>query len=564
MKNKIVIYQMLPRLFGNEMHENIPNGSMEQNGVGKFSYVNDAALRSIRRLGATHVWYTGVIEHATKTDFSAYGIRPDHHGMIKGCAGSPYAIKDYYDVNPSLARNVAKRNDEFEALLRRTKRLGLRSIIDFVPNHVAREYLSDNQPEGVEALGEKDNVSLAFDPQNNFYYIPGEALQPQFDHSMQGVPYHEEPAKATGNDQFHARPSKDDWYETVKLNYGVDYAQGRTAFDPVPGTWGKMRDILLFWAAKGVDGFRCDMAEMVPVEFWAWAIPQVKMAAPEIIFIAEIYQPHRYVDYIVRGGFDYLYDKVGLYDTLRGVICGTTPASQITQCWQQVDGYGDRMLNFLENHDEQRIASDMFAVDPMKAIPGMIVCAMISTCPVMLYSGQELGERGMDLEGYSGVDGRTTIFDYWSVDTLARWCDKRKYSLEKLTDSERALRECYSHLLKLCNSLEAVAQGEFYDITYANLDNPRYNAARCFSFLRHNDDEVLLIVVNFDGEAANVGVKIPLHAFEMTGISHRGELMVSCLYNKDGQFPIELIPDAPIALSIPAYSARIISLGSIK
>lgn len=74
--------------------------------------------------------------------------------------------------------------------------------------------------------------------------------------------YKEYPAKATGNNRFDAYPNINDWYETVKLNYGIDYQNGNTPhFNPIPDTWTKMLDILLFWAGKNIDGFRCDMAE---------------------------------------------------------------------------------------------------------------------------------------------------------------------------------------------------------------------------------------------------------------------------------------------------------------
>ncbi|MDR3268245.1 MAG: alpha-amylase, partial [Tannerella sp.] len=314
-KPKMIIYQTLPRLFGNSNHRHVPNGTLAENGAGKFSDFTPMVLYEIRQLGVTHIWYTGIIEHATQTDYSAYGISKDHRAVVKGKAGSPYAIKDYYDVDPDLAENVTLRMAEFEELVERTHRAGMKVIIDFVANHVARRYYSDTKPAIVRNLGRQDDVFKNFDPNNNFYYMPGQALTLHFEAEQEDFEYSEFPAKATGNDCFSLSPTKNDWYETVKLNYGVDYANGgSTHFDPVPDTWTKMLDILLFWAGKNVDGFRCDMAEMVPVEFWSWAIPRVK-ATKDICFIAEIYQPERYRDYIRQGRFDYLYDKVGLYDT---------------------------------------------------------------------------------------------------------------------------------------------------------------------------------------------------------------------------------------------------------
>ncbi|MDD2284650.1 MAG: alpha-amylase family protein, partial [Paludibacter sp.] len=410
--SKFIIYQVLPRLFGNHNTTNKPNGSLKENGCGKFNNFTSKALSEIKSLGVTHVWFTGVIEHATQTDYTTYGIRKDHPAIVKGKAGSAYAIKDYYDVDPDLAENVQDRMGEFERLVERTHKAGLKAIIDFVPNHVARQYASDAKPEGVRDLGETDLTDHAFHPNNNFYYLPGQPFHPQFD--VDG--YLEFPAKATGNDQFTAHPGINDWYETIKLNYGVDYMNNRQPyFDPVPDTWHKMLHILLFWAGKKIDGFRCDMAEMVPVEFWHWAIAKVKSNYPELIFIAEVYNPQEYRNFIFYGGFDYLYDKVGMYDLLRNITCHQHAATQITHAWQSLSGIEDKMLHFLENHDEQRIASDFFAGDPWKIIPALIVSATLTKAPFMLYAGQELGERGMDAEGFSGLDGRTTIFDYWGV-----------------------------------------------------------------------------------------------------------------------------------------------------
>ena len=448
-ENKLIIYQVFTRLFGNNNNHCINNGSITENGCGKMADFTAKALGEIKKLGATHIWYTGIIEHATQTDYRRYNIRPDHPAIVKGKAGSPYAIKDYYDVDPDLAKDVPERMREFENLVQRTHRSGLKVIIDFVPNHVARQYHSDMQPDGTSQLGANDDTDYAFSPYNNFYYIPQSELHGQFD--MKGAaaePYKEFPAKATGNNRFDAYPNINDWYETVKLNYGVDYQNGGTChFNPIPDTWNKMLDILMFWAEKHIDGFRCDMAEMVPVEFWEWAIPQVKVKYPALLFIAEVYNPKEYGNYLFRGKFDYLYDKVGLYDTLRAIVCGNESATAITRVWQSLGGIEKRMLNFLENHDEQRIASDFFASNPRKAIPALIVSACMNVNPMMIYFGQEFGELGMDSEGFSGRDGRTTIFDYWSVDTIRRWRNGGKFDGKMLTDNQKHLYGIYQRIL---------------------------------------------------------------------------------------------------------------------
>lgn len=555
----IIIYQLLPRLFGNNNPTCIPNGTIEQNGCGKMNDITPAALRAIRQLGATHVWYTGLIEHATQTDYSAFGIRPDHPAIVKGRAGSPYAIKDYYDIDPDLATSVPRRMDEFEQLVERTHRAGLKVIIDFVPNHVARQYHSDAKPQGTPDLGANDNVQAAFSPDNNFYYIPGQELRGQFD--MRGdapEPYREYPAKATGNDRFDAMPNINDWYETVKLNYGIDYAHGgQRRFVPTPDTWEKMRDILRFWASKGIDGFRCDMAEMVPVEFWQWVIPQIKHEHPELLFIAEVYNPAQYRDYIYRGQFDYLYDKVGLYDTLRGVACGYRPATDITRCWQSLGELQPQMLNFLENHDEQRIASDYFAGNPAKAVPAFVVSACMNTNPVMLYFGQEFGEHGMDSEGYSGRDGRTTIFDYWSLDVIRRWRNNGRYNTRLLFPAEKKLYNFYQTLLTLCNAEPALSRGQFFDLMYVNPGSLHFNPARQYAFLRKADRDLLLIVANFDGQPTDCRVLIPAHAFDYLGLPPQPAAEATDLLTRR-QFTLALAPEQPVSVPIDGYSARIL------
>lgn len=550
---KFVIYQVLPRTFVNYNTTRKHNGSIEENGCGKMNYFTPKALKAIRELGVTHIWYTGIIEHATQTDYSAYGIRKDHPAVVKGKAGSPYAIKDYYDVDPDLAVDVPNRMAEFEALVSRTHRAHLKVVIDFVANHVSRQYHSDAKPKGVEDLGETDHPEWAFSPLNNFYYIPNEKFQPLFDIGD----YDEFPAKATGNDQFTAHPSKNDWYETVKLNYGVFYTGGgEKQFDPIPNTWNKMLDILLFWAGKGVDGFRCDMAEMVPVEFWHWVIPQVKEKYPECIFIAEVYNPNEYRNYLHYGQFDYLYDKVGMYDKLRAVTSRNHAASDITHYWQAIDDIKDNMLNFLENHDEQRIASGFFCGRGICAEPAMIIAATLTRCPVMIYAGQELGEVGMDMEGFSGVDGRTTIFDYWGVRSLQAWTNNGKFDGAGLSDEQRELQNFYRKLLSLSLKEKAITQGEMFDLEYAQTD--AFNKQNNYAFLRKDDDELLLVAVNFSDRDADMQINIPREAFAYLGLPSGCHSQPTDILNDKQLGEIVLSSDIPVRLKVPRWTGKII------
>ena len=553
-----VIYQIFTRLYGNKTKNNKPNGTLQENGSAKMNDITATKLQRISRMGFTHVWFTGLIEHATQTDHTAFGISKDHPAVVKGKAGSPYAIKDYYDIDPDLAVSVPDRMKEFKALLNRTHKAGLKMVIDFVPNHVARHYHSDAAPKGVEDLGEKDDTTKGFDPQNNFYYLPGQQLRTDFARSAaQAEPYVELPAKATGNDCFNASPSRNDWYETVKLNYGIDYQGGRaTHFSPTPSTWKKMTDILLFWAEKGVDAFRCDMAEMVPTAFWSHAVAAVKKEHPDVLFIGEVYNPAQYRDYLAAG-FDYLYDKVGLYDTLRAIVCGNASASCITSCWQATDDIKEHMLHFLENHDEQRIASAYFAGNAEKAKPALAAGALMSPGAYMVYAGQEIGEAGMDAEGFSGNDGRTTIFDYWNPASLQKLTAPAFE--KKLTSEEAALYDYYQKILSLCNSRKAFAQGGFFDLQYANYGRDYgYNCDRQYSFLRHFGREVYLVAVNFDPASVQVGIKIPSHAFDVLKLREGMKSAVSVMTEET--VTIELRPDAPLYVQLPAYGVTVLRL----
>ena len=549
MYNKPIIYQVLPRLFGNQVGTNKPNGTYTENGCGKMNFFTSERLGQIYDLGATHIWYTGVIRHATKTDYTKFNIPKQHSSIVKGNAGSPYAITDYYDIDPDLAVNVDKRMDEFLQLVKRTHDAHLKVVIDFVPNHVAREYLSVAKPAGIEDLGHGDDTSKHFSVDNNFYYCWGQPFAPLFDIGD----YNETPAKATGNDHFDNHPGKNDWYETVKLNYGVDYcdAGGRSEhFSPIPDTWNKMLDILLFWASKGVDAFRCDMAEMVPTAFWHYATSALKSQYSEVLFIGEVYNPALYRSYL-NSGFDYLYDKVGMYDTLRAVVSDDYTASAITGQWQSVSDIHDHMLYFLENHDEQRIASTFFCGDALKALPALVVSATLHKGPFMLYSGQEFGEKGMDSEGYSGLDGRTTIFDYWSVDSINRGY----FSAGALTPEQEYLFRFYKKLLNISREEKAISQGKFFDLMYVNPYSDDFNPNRQYAYLRCYENELLLTVVNFSSEPVKCSVNIPSHAFDFLCLPEKKVTAKDLLSGENKS--LFLSPLHPVATTVPAYYGRI-------
>ena len=526
MKKKEVVYQVFTRLFGNTNTTNKPWGTIEENGVGKFADFTDKALKEIKDLGVTYIWYTGVPHHDVITDYTAYGISNDDPDVVKGRAGSPYAVKDYYNVNPDLAVDPANRLNEFKALVERTHKVGLKAIIDIVPNHVARNYKSLTNPKGVEDFGASDNKSVVYDVNNNFYYNPGEAFQvPNWrygyvplggeKHLLLDHKFDENPAKWTGNGSRASQPDMNDWYETVKINYGVS-PEGRKDFDElpngfenedykvhfkfwqdktVPNSWIKFRDIALYWLDFGVDGFRFDMAEMVPVEFWSFMNSSIKMKNPDAFILAEVYNPDLYRDYIKKGKMDYLYDKVQLYDTLKHVMQGHGSTDHIPPIQDYLNDIEHHMLHFLENHDEQRIASPEFAGNAEKGKPAMVVSATISTSPTMIYFGQEVGEPGAEHAGF-GSPSRTSIFDYIGVPNHQRWMNNKLFDGGQSTEEEKTLRDFYKRLLNFSINSSAL-MGNYQDIHHFNRAHTEWYNDKVLSFVRWSDDEQLIIVSNF-------------------------------------------------------------------
>lgn len=521
---KVIIYQMLPRLWGNIGGKNIKNGTLKDNGCGKFSSIDTITLEYLKSLGVSHVWYTGIIRHATAEDSD--GCTPSSADWVKGRAGSPYSITDYYDVNPYLADEPENRMEEFHKLVERTHAAGLKVIIDFVPNHVARDYgrftAAHPAPTGMAALGESDDKSVHWKDSNDFFYYPGIPLALP----IQNQTYMEMPAMASGN-SYTSSPGVNDWYDTIKLNYCDSHTE----------TWEKMYDIVNFWAGQGVDGFRCDMVELVPPAFFKWLISRIKKDRPDLLFVAEVYQKTLYSKYIREIGFDLLYDKSGIYDTLRAIVEKNAKdsgvpvedwqsAKRITWNWQSLGDLQPYMLNFLENHDEQRFASDFFGCDARNSYAALYTALYLNNAPFMLYAGEEVGERGMDNEGFSGRDGRTSIFDWWAPSSLTRLYKYIHGEKEALTPEEESMLDAYRKALKFAAEDNAVSKGTVYDLCYCNYASDGFNPDRHFAFLRDFEDETLLIVCNFSKNDADMKISIPEHAFnwmkmpESEGFNH--------------------------------------------
>lgn len=538
-KQKVIVYQIFTRLFGNTNTTNKPWGTAKENGVGKFNDITNKALEEIKALGVTHIWYTGVPHHAVIADYTAYGISNDDPDVVKGRAGSPYAVKDYYNVNPDLAEDPARRLEEFKALVKRTHQQGLKVLIDIVPNHVARRYEGLNNPEGVEDFGASDDKSVVYKRDNNFYYNPGESFRVPAPldgykplggeaHPLVDGKFEETPAKWTGNGSRLAQPHFHDWYETVKINYGVS-PDGRKDFPSlpdnfeeqdykihhafwqgkdVPDSWKKFRDIALYWIALGVDGFRFDMAEMVPVEFWSYMNSSIKMQNPEAFLLAEVYNPSLYRDYLHLGKMDYLYDKVELYDTLKHIMQGHGSTDNLVAVQEGLADIEHHMLHFLENHDEQRIASPDFAGSAAKGKPAMVLSATISTSPTLVYFGQEVGEPGAENAGF-GSPTRTSIFDYIGVPHHQRWVNNKQYDGGQLREEEKELRSFYQRLLNFTINSQAL-MGKYQEIHRHNRQHtPNYNH-RVFSYVRWAGEDKLVILTNFDDAATyEFDLKIP-------------------------------------------------------
>lgn len=539
---KSIIYQIFPRYWGDRAGKQKKGGTLDENGCGKFSNIDRESLDYFKSLGITHLWLTGIVRHATGE--STGGCTASSPDWVKGRAGSPYAITDYYDVNPYLADKPERRMEEFKELLKRVHNAGLKVIIDFVPNHVARDYTSFTAlhpaPTGMPSLGSDDDKSVHWREENDFFYYPGTELKLP----IKSQTYKELPALASGN-AYTAEPAVNDWYDTVKINY----------CDTHTGTWDKMLDIVRFWAGMGVDGFRCDMVELVPADFFTWLIREIHKQYPEIVFIAEVYQKELYSKYIREVGFDLLYDKSGMYDTIRAIVQKNTDDSgvpveawqstrKITWNWQSLGNLQPYMLNFLENHDEQRFASDFFGKDAGNVFAALYASLYFNRASFMIYSGQEVGERGMYQEGFSGKDGRSTIFDWYTSDKVRKLWRYIHGDMKALDRKDVALLERYRSALTQATGNRAVISGSTYDLCYCNLSSDGFCVDRHFAFLRDCGDDTVLVACNFSNVDAEMELSIPEHAFQWLELNETETLN----HNK------------PIHLKVPAMDATVVKL----
>ena len=591
---KPVIYQLVVRYFGNTNLSNRTNGSIWTNGCGKFDDINTVALQALKNLGVTHLWLTGVIRQATLTDYSNIGLPADHPDIVKGIAGSFYAIRDYYDVSPDYATAPENRMHEFEALLKRVHDAGLQAIIDLVPNHVSRGYNSVVRPD--DNLGSHDDTTVFFSTANHFFYLvspphqslhlskpdtwnpPGVTFDGVFS-PEDGSPGH--PPKATGNNITSPHPSVTDWYETIKLNYGFNFVYQDTAYNPQPRTWGSIDAILAYWQAKGVDGFRCDFAHYVPAEAWTYLIAQAKSRRP-VYFFGEAYpfpgsgDPVNSQEQLVQAGFDALYHYQS-YNALKGVYL----SGNLDGYDQELVGPSPEMrrhfVNYIENHDERRVASPVvygkgagdsgfgsadagYQLAPLQFLYG--------SGPAILFNGQEVGEPGGGQAGFAGDDGRTTIFDYWAMPEFARWVNGHLYDGASLTPSQTALRNFYSALCKLCQH-PAVSGDGFWGLRY--YDNPgRFDdcPADLYAYARFESGsgQALVVAANFRA-GGGIDARIRIPAELSAAVNFTQDVTVELVLDREGAADIlvgtwtaEQLTSTGFPVSIPNQTSQVYSL----
>ncbi|TRU48492.1 MAG: alpha-amylase [Microcystis aeruginosa Ma_QC_Ca_00000000_S207] len=590
---KPIIYQLVVRYFGNINVTNQKNGSLTTNGCGKFTDISTVALQSLHQLGVTHVWLTGCLCQATLTDYSSQGMPADDPDVVKGIAGSFYSIRDYFDVCPDYTVDPADRMTEFEELIARIHAAGLKCLIDFVPNHVARGYESVVRPD--LNFGDGDDTSAFFKRDNHFFYLvepPGQKLRlSKPSHwNPSGVAFDGEfaredgdlgqPPKATGNNGFGVTLGDNDWYDTIKLNYGFNFVDGSCQFSPRPRTWELMNKVIAYWQAKGVDGFRCDFAHYVPDEFWTWLISEARQRDPVSFFIAEAYpdknskDPVKDMQEFINAGFDAVYHDAA-YDTLKQIYRVKVSQDDYDREMRSPPVARQHLVEYLENHDERRIASPIVSSDGPdgsgfgSAEAGYQLAPLqflYSRGPVLLLNGQEVGEPGAGEEGYNTDDGRTTFFDYWTMPEFVGWVNGHAYDGGGLSDAQKNLRKFYSALLGLCQDTSVQGDG-YWGLKYFNRPDKFPDCpSDLYSFARfeNNSGRVLIVVANFRTNSNGLDgcIRIPPELASEARLN--GNVTVHLVLDRQGQqdvlvasLTVEQLKDQGFPVLIPNQSAHV-------
>jgi glycosidase len=580
LRKRPVIYQLFVRLFGNRKGGDRLNGTLATNGCGKFNDIDERVLLSLKEMGFTHLWLTGVLDQASGT---SHPHRPaDDPALLKGIAGSPYAIRDYFDVSADYAVDPARRREEFRELVDRCHAYGMGVFIDLVPNHVARSYRSQVRPD--LSFGEEDDPTVFFARDNHFFYLrPGDpGGGPPLRLPTTDAPCEKESlfGRVTGNNQITWSPSIHDWYETVKLNYGHDFTTGRdtshlpgadASIKEVPRTWRVMDEVIAYWQGMGVDGFRVDMAHMIPVEFWRWSLKRCRERNPAAYIFGEAYDsdPMKLtsgdvLEALLEAGFDAVYDHP-MYKTVKAIYESGAWANDLDSLTFSPTFH--RVVRYAENHDEVRIASPLNwgGVGMAAGRPATAVLHGMGRGPVMIYNGQEVGEPALAKMGFGGGDGRTSIFDYGRMPEMVKW------QMGSLTLEQQDLREWYGKLLRLMGE-PAFTRGDFYGLNHANKENPFFGRIDdeavsghwLYAFLRRDAEtgQAFLIAANFHPTRVLEGVRIriPSHAREWLGVDSEGKWQLVERLEDQQTIAVsaELAEDEGVGpFEVPALSARI-------
>jgi glycosidase len=573
-----VIYQLVVRLFGNTNETRATDGTITQNGSGHFADITDTALRELHSLGATHIWLTGAIRQATLTDWSSVDpmLAADDPDVVKGRAGSFYAIRDYYDVSPDLAVDPAHRMDEFDALVARIHAAHMEVVIDLVPNHVSRAYHSIVHPEW--DFGASDDQTHFFLASNDFFYVSGGPLHLSHPSSwnpsgvvFDGLFAREDGsaghvARATGNDAATLTPSATDWYETVKLDYGADFTSSTTAFTPMPTTWTLIDHVLAYWQARGVDGFRCDFAHYVPDPAWQWLLAQARARDPHAFFFAEAYDR---LPTLIGDGFDAVYDYVA-YNTVKDMYLGRAQQSDLDGVYGALgDPDRNHYVHYLENHDERRIASPIVTTggNGDSGFGGASAAHQLAPIqylwsggPLLLLNGQEVGELGAGVEGFGGEDGRTTIFDYWSMPSMVAWVNGGAFDGGRLDAPSTALRAWYRDLFALAQDPAITSNRywglEYFDRTSMFADCP--DAFFTFARFEPNGARLIVVVANFAPSSATSGrIRIPMDLAAAAGLPATRVLTVRRVFGVEGAASETITPASVADLVASGFAANV-------